>query len=428
MRKFLPVPVGVFSSWVLALFGAGLALGMVPQQAMALSHMGVVEREMHNGVAVLHRSVCARDPRPGHMHCHAHVRVQADGRPMPGKVGGSIAGGSMAANALTPNAILPSGYGPADLRSAYRLAVRGVPTTLAAAVDAYGYPNAEADLAVYRAQYGLPPCTVASGCLTVVNQRGGTKAPATDTGWAQEQALDIQMISAMCPNCRILLVQTDDDTTDNLAAGVALAAARGANAISNSYGGPEGGTHGYGPIYHHPGVAITASAGDDGYGAEFPASAPFVIAVGGTKLVRAPNVERGWKETVWTKSGSGCSKVFPKPAWQTDTLCTKRMMNDVAAVASPTTGVAVYGPVGPTNTSGWMVFGGTSVGAPLIAGIYAAAGSHPTGARSLWMRHGFLFDVTAGTDGTCGGTYFCTAQAGYDGPTGNGTPKGKGAF
>ena len=395
---------------------AGLAV-MLPAPAQALSHMGVVEREEHQGQVILHRQVCARNPLPGHMHCHAHIRVTAQGTPWRGR---AMAGAAV-------SALVPAGYGPADLRNAYTLAVTGSNTTLVAVVDAYGYPNVEADLAVYRKQFGLPPCTVASGCLTVVNQRGGSTQPKSDVGWAQEQALDLDMISAMCPNCRLLLVQTDDDSTDNLAAGVTLATNRHANAISNSYGGDEGGTHGYSQIYHVTGVAITASAGDDGYGVEFPASAPYVIAVGGTTLTRAPGTARGWTEAAWSKTGSGCSKVFFKPSWQDDTLCTKRMMNDIAVVGAPSTGVATYGPVGPIGTSDWLVFGGTSVGAPLVAGIYAAAGAKPIGARSLWLKRRLMFDVTSGSDGTCGGTYFCTAGTGYDGPTGNGAPRGKGA-
>lgn len=394
------------------LFAGFLALFTAP--ALARSHPGPIMSEDHAGRVVLHRAACARDDRPGHMHCHAHVIVRADGAPLGG--------------AATTISLTPSGYGPADLRAAYSATTTGSPGTIIAIIDAYGYPKAESDLATYRAQFGLPACTKASGCFTRIDQRGGTTTPQTDIGWAQEQALDIQMASAMCPNCRILLIETDDDSIDNLAAGVRLAVAKGAAAISNSYGGTEPGTRAYALTYKHPGIAMTASAGDAGYGAEFPASAPNVIAVGGTKLVRAPNTLRGWKETAWAQTGSGCSAIYPKPLWQTDTLCTKRMMNDVAAVAAPATGVAVYGPIGPVSTSGWMVFGGTSVGAPLIAGIYAAAGVKPTGARSLWRHPGDLFDVTAGSDGQCGGTYFCTSQTGYDGPTGNGTPKGKAAF
>jgi hypothetical protein len=396
---------------------AWAALALVAGPAPAMSHLGLIEREDHAGTVVLHRAVCARDTRPGHMHCHAHVVVHANGTPAaaprPTRSGASW--------------LVPSGYGPADLRNAYRIAAKGSATTIVAVVDAYGYPGAQTDLAAYRATYGLPPCTAASGCFIRVNQRGGSAPPPTDTGWSQEQALDIQMASAMCPNCRILLVETDDDTIDNLAAGVTLAAARGAAAISNSYGGSEPGTRAYAQVYKRPGIAMTASAGDTGYGAEFPASAPYMIPVGGTRLVRAANA-RGWKETVWTQTGSGCSAIYAKPAWQTDALCTKRMMNDVAAVAAPATGVAVYGPIGPGGTSGWMVFGGTSVGAPLIAGIYAAAGTRPLGARSIWRHRAELYDVTSGNNGACGNTYFCTAETGYDGPAGNGTPKGKAAF
>jgi subtilase family serine protease len=382
--------------------------------AFAASRPGTIEHEEHAGRIFLHRAVCARDNRPGHMHCHAHMRVAADGSPMVSRAATS--------------AIVPAGYGPSDLRSAYQMTATGSSTTIIAVVDAYGYPKAESDLATYRAQFGLPACTSASGCFVRINQRGGTALPTTDTGWAQEQALDIQIASAMCPNCRILLIEADDDSVDNLAAGVALAATRGAAAISNSYGGTEPSTRAFAKIYRQPGIAITASAGDNGYGAEFPASAPYTIAVGGTKLVQATSTARGWKETVWSSTGSGCSALYPKPAWQTDTLCTKRMMNDVAVVAAPSTGVAVFGPIGTGTTSGWMVFGGTSVGAPLIAAIYAAAGARPTGARSLWLRSGDLFDITSGNDGICGGTYFCSAQVGYDGPSGNGAPKGKAAF
>lgn len=378
--------------------------------ARALSHPGPILQEIEAGRIVLHRATCAHDPRPLHMHCHAHVQVRADGHPAIGKAASSAA--------------VPQGYGPADLRSAYGVTFPGSSATLIAIVDAYGYPRAESDLATYRAQFGLPPCTAASGCLTRLNQRGGSTPPPTDAGWAQEQALDLDMASAMCPNCRILLVEADDDNETNLAAAVMLAAARGAAAISNSYGGTETDTRQYARTYQHPGIAITASAGDQGYGTEFPASTPFAIAVGGTKLLRDATTIRGWREMVWTGTGSGCSAIYPKPAWQTDALCTRRMMNDVAAVAAPATGVAVYGPLGPSGISGWMVFGGTSVGAPLVAGIYAAAGARPTGGRSLWLRPGGLNDVTRGSDGACGGTYFCAAKTGYDGPSGNGTPQG----
>ena len=249
----------------------------------------------------------------------------------------------------------------------------------------------------------------------------------TDVGWDQEQALDLDMASAMCPNCKILLVQATSASYANLAAAVNTAASiAGVNAISNSYGGGESGTTTYASAYNHPGIAITASTGDSGYGASFPATSPNVIAVGGTRLVTAANT-RGWSETAWTSGGSGCSTVYAKPSFQHDPSCGARMEADVSAVADPATGVAVYGPTG-SGTYGWMVFGGTSASAPIIAGIYGVTNHHPTGAATIYANSSLLFDVTSGANGTCSVSYFCHAGAGYDGPTGLGTPNGPGAF
>jgi subtilase family serine protease len=360
-----------------------------------------------------HRAVCLHGNPAGTARCHAHVVTDARGNPLNGK--------------LNPNATsAPSGYGPADLRSAYKITSGGSTTTIAI-VDAYGYPNAERDLATYRAQYGLPACTTANGCFRKIDQNGGSNYPRMDTGWAQEQALDLDMASAMCPNCHILLVQATSATYGNLATAVNRAAATaGVTVISNSYGGGESGSTSYESAYNHPGKAVTVSTGDSGYGVAFPATSPHVIAVGGTHLVRATN-SRGWLETAWSSGGSGCSSVYAKPSFQTDPLCTKRMEADVSAVGDPNTGVAVYGPV-TRNVAGWMVFGGTSVSAPLIGGIYGNTGHTPTGAATIYANSSQLNDVTSGSNGSCGGTYFCTAQVGYDGPTGLGTPNGPGPF
>ncbi|MEA3009657.1 MAG: hypothetical protein QOJ91_1349 [Sphingomonadales bacterium] len=359
-----------------------------------------------------HKAACERGNPHGTARCYAHVITDARGEETDGQV--------------SPN-VVPSGFGPNDLRSAYNITTNGTATI--AIVDAYGYPNAESDLAVYRAQYGLPACTTANGCFKKVNQSGVQGSyPATDTGWSQEQALDIDMASAMCPGCKIVLVQATSATLANLAAAVRTAAAMpGVVAISNSYGGSETGSSTYESAYNQPGKAVTVSSGDSGYGVEFPATSPHVIAVGGTHLVRAANT-RGWAETAWSSGGSGCSTVYAKPSFQTDALCTKRMEADVSAVGDPNTGVAVYGPTS-RRASGWLVFGGTSVSAPIIAGIYGVTGhGAANGAANLYANAGLLNDVTSGTNGTCGGTYFCTAGAGYDGPTGLGTPNGTGPF
>jgi subtilase family serine protease len=359
-----------------------------------------------------HHAACARGNPNGTARCFAHVVTNARGEEVNGQA--------------TPNAV-PSGFGPSDLRSAYNITGNG--TTTIAIVDAYGYARAEQDLAVYRAQFGLPACTTANGCFKKVNQNGSTSnLPREDTGWAQESALDLDMASAMCPGCKLVLVEASSATFGNLATAVRTAAGLpGVTVISNSYGGSETSSASYEPSYNQPGKAVTVSTGDSGYGVAFPASSPHVIAVGGTHLVRAANT-RGWSETAWSSGGSGCSTVYAKPSFQSDPLCTKRMEADVSAVGDPNTGVAVYGPTS-RNSSAWLVFGGTSVSAPLIGGIYGVTGhGAANGAASIYANANLLNDVTSGSNGSCGGTYFCTAGAGYDGPTGLGTPNGTGPF
>ncbi len=200
----------------------------------------------------------------------------------------------------------------------------------------------------------------------------------------------------------------------------------GATEISNSYGGGEAG--GSAADYNHPGIPITVSSGDNRYaaGPQAPANFSTVTAVGGTTLTRATNA-RGWKETVWSGAGSGCSKKIAKPAWQHDISCAKRMIADVSAVADPNTGVSVYDTLG---FGGFLVVGGTSASAPIIAGVYALAGNGASinDASFAYAHASSLFDVKKGNNGSCGGLYLCTAKKQYDGPTGLGTPKGDAAF
>jgi subtilase family serine protease len=324
----------------------------------------------------------------------------------------------------------PPGYGPNDLRSAYNLAsaTAGAGQTVAI-VDAYDDPRAETDLGVYRTQFGLTACTTANGCFRKVNQSGGASYPAGNIGWAEEISLDLDMVSAICPNCHILLVEASSNSFADLSTAEDTAASLGAAAISNSWGGGEYSTEtdtetGH---FHHPGVAITASTGDGGYGVEFPAASQYVTAVGGTTLNKA-GTTRGWSETVWSGAGSGCSAYEPALAWQTtNSACpNNREVADVAAIADPNTGVAVYDTYA---TTGWLVFGGTSVASPIIASVYALAGNAAsvTSGSLPYSNTGSLYDVTGGNNGSCG-TNLCNGEAGYDGPTGEGTPNGTGAF
>ncbi|MFI9380293.1 S8 family serine peptidase [Kutzneria sp. NPDC052558] len=326
----------------------------------------------------------------------------------------------------------PTGFGPADLRSAYKLPSTGGAGQTIAIVDAYDNPNAEADLAAYRQQFGLPACTTANGCFKKVNQRGAAAPlPSGNSSWGVEISLDLDMVSAACPDCHILLVEADTASTANLGAAVDTAAASGASAVSNSYGSDEyNGIDVDAKHFQHPGVAILASSGDYGFQqASFPASLSNVIAVGGTSLVKADNA-RGWTETAWSGAGSGCSAWIPKPAWQHDANCGMRTVADVAAVADPNTGLAVYDTFGLGSQAGWIVVGGTSASSPFIAGVIGLAGngSELGDASSLYAHAEKLFDVVGGSNGYCGGDYLCTGLAGYDAPTGVGTPNGIGAF
>ncbi len=366
-------------------------------------------------------------PLPGDdMACYALLRTDIGGGLLYDGGTGNVGVPGVATDATA----LPAGYGPADIQSAYALPSAGSGQTVAI-VDAYNDPTAEADLGVYRAKYGLAACTTANGCFRKVNQTGGTSYPAKNGGWAQEISLDLDMVSATCPNCHILLVEATSATNANLAAAVNEAAALHATEISNSYGGGEAGATN--SAYNHPGIVITASAGDSGTGASQPASYSTVVAVGGTSLAKAGGT-RGWSETVWSGTGSGCSAYVAKPSWQNDVGCTKRSEADVSAVADPNTGVAVYDSTRYQGSSGWMVFGGTSASSPIIASVYALAGNAASqnAAQGLWQHGGTsaFNDVTSGSNGTCSASYayICKAGAGYDGPTGWGTPAGTAAF
>lgn len=351
-----------------------------------------------------------------------------------------------------PNASSPSGYGPSDLQSAYNLttasSTNGAGTTIAI-VDAYNDPKlgyAGDDLDVYRAQYGLPPVAHPSNCpnpgttgpwFCKVNQNGVAGSyPRNNGGWSQEISLDVDMVSAICPNCNILLVEAKTNSLSNLGTSVNEAVTLGADAVSNSYGGGESSSEASldTSYYRHPGVVITASSGDGGYGVEYPAASQYVTAVGGTSLTRSGNT-RGWSETAWNGAGSGCSAYETQPSWQAAVAnitahCGKRAVADVSAVADPNTGVSVYDSYSYQGLSGWLVFGGTSVSSPIIASVYGLAGNTAsvTYGSYPYSHTGSLYDVTSGSNGSCGGTDLCTATTGWDGPTGLGTPNGTGGF
>ncbi len=370
------------------------------------------------------KDVCAHTTTLGRMSCLAEARTDI-----------------VHHMGITPNATV-SGFGPSQLQSAYNLASAassGGSGKTVAIVDAYDDPNAASDLSTYRSQFGLSACTTANGCFTKVNQNGSTTslppaAPASDD-WTGEESLDFDMVSAICPNCHILLVEATSPTDANLGTAVNTAVSMGAKYVSNSYGGDEASSQVSedSQYYNHPGVAVTASAGDSAYGAEYPAASQYVTSVGGTSLTASSNA-RGWTESVWKTNstegtGSGCSAFDAKPSWQKDTGCSKRAISDVSAVADPATGVAVYDSF--NGEGGWNVYGGTSASSPIIAAVYALAGTPAAGSTPAsypYSHTSSLYDVTTGNNGSCSPSYLCTAGAGYDGPTGLGTPNGTAAF
>ena len=315
----------------------------------------------------------------------------------------------------------PGGYAPSDLQTAYNLtpysASNGSGETVAI-VDAFDDPNAASDLSVYRAEYGLSPCTKSNGCFTKKKY-----ASTTNVGWAEEESLDVDMVSAICPNCKILLVEAASNSTSALSTAEKYATAH-AKYVSNSWSGDEG-TKRFDGDYNVSGVAITAATGDYGYNstAQWPAILPTVIGVGGTSLTSiSPR-----SETAWSGAGSGCSKVYAKPSFQSGitTGCSGRAQADSSAVANPNTGVAVYDSF---HQSGWLIFGGTSVATPVTASVFALAGKTSSNdPNNLYSHASDLNDVTSGSNGSCGAP-LCTAGAGWDGPTGLGTPNGIGAF
>jgi len=350
------------------------------------------------------RAVCTR-PRPGFAHCDAVVRLDGGGHPQ--------------------LATAPGGLGPADLAGAYSLPAGGGEGRTVAVVDAYDDPHAAADLATYRATFGLPPCTVASGCLSIVAGNGSSQLPAANAGWAEETSLDLDAVSATCPGCRILLVEARSSAiTDLLAAERTALAAPGVVAVSNSWGaGEPADADKLGAVFASPSVTVTVSTGDSGYGVEFPASAPAVVAVGGTTLTVGAD-HRRVAETAWSGAGSGCSAHAGKPGWQRDRSCPQRAVADAAAVADPDTGLAVYDTFGLPSGGGWLVVGGTSLAAPVIAGVHALGGATGSTAAGLYGAAAAVHDVTRGSNGHCANRVLCTAGPGWDGPTGVGSPDG----
>jgi hypothetical protein len=428
-------------------------------------------------------AICAQ-PAPGYSGCLS-LRLIAD-EPS------SVPGVETTPQATEFTEPIHGSLTPANLISAYGLAGAEPPSTqMIALVDAYDDATIAGDLEVFSKQFGLPACNEANGCFRKVNQNGKAgPLPASsgekERGWAQEIATDVEIAHGVCQACKILLVEAKSNNNSDLYAAEQTAAALGATEISNSYGGQEGSTDS--AAFNHPGIVITASSGDDGYldwfseepaaYANYPASSPHVIGVGGTRLTLS--AAKTWEsETVWNDggasggflegagaSGGGCSGHFLAGSWQQSVTnwsavgCgSARAVTDISADGDPYSGVAVYDSTEtPRGEKGWAAIGGTSVASPIIASIFALAGgaqgvAYPAQLlyENLQQNPASLHDVTVGSNGeclkkfhkntgvsgctsaedaqnSCPGRLICLAAVGYDGPSGVGTPNGLAAF
>jgi subtilase family serine protease len=490
MRHF---PVRISRYWPAAVAGAAavaLAATMTAT-ATAATRTGGSSAQPHSvTLYAVGKRACPARPRPHTATCYAEIRELVK-KGTPGARAYKMAAGATQAGTIGP----AGGLTPGDLATAYGLPTTGGHGQTVAIVDAYNDPNINADLQTFDSHYGLAACSTSNGCLRVVNQNGSATPPANDTaGWSVEESLDVEAVHSVCQGCKIILVEANSDFDTNLGLAENRAVTLGATEVTNSFGGPEGGsTTTFQNDFNHPGVVITASAGDDGYydydlldkvdQAQIPAAYNTVVSVGGTSLYLGQTATRQ-SETVWNDngvrdynqqlagvalgaSGGGCSTLFSAQRWQSSlstwgsTGCgSKRLDSDVSAVADYLTGFDVYDSYSCSGCSpapGWFTIGGTSLSSPIIAASYALAGGArgvPYPALTLYGHQGKAYDVTTGGNGWCDGAgaancpnpnsqgfgivdcaytaggavavgdRACDALAGYDGPTGVGSPNG----
>ena len=330
----------------------------------------------------------------------------------------------------------PTGYSPNDLKKAYGFSSikNGGQGQVIGIIDAYDDPQAEADLGTFSTEFSLPACTTANGCFKVLYQSGATKPPADTAGWSDEVAIDTQWAHAMAPYAKILLVESNSNSNADLYAAVDVAVANGATIVSMSWSGGEASDETSSDVHFNvPGVTFVASSGDGGHGAQYPVASPYVVGVGGTTLGINTSTGAWMSETSWSSSGGGLSKYEPEPGYQAHSQTSgKRGIPDVAYDGNPNTGVPSYSSHSCSVCyTGWNQWGGTSIGTPQWAALFAIANSIRVlgGKSNLTQPQVYLYpraeteyhDITTGTNGSCGTQ--CTAKTGYDLVTGIGSPK-----
>jgi subtilase family serine protease len=432
---------GLRRSFIALLPTLALVVLLVPAHAYAASAVARTTDALtgtRDAAGLTSESVCPPATR-SRVTCYAQMLVTAKGRvPVhprlthPRRAMVAAARSAIRAHDAGPAAAPePQPGTPAYMQQAYDLSylsqTAGASDTVAI-VDSYDAPSAEADLATYRSFFGLPACTTQNGCFRKVNQSGGQSFPGQAPGWAAEISLDLDAVSALCPHCHILLVEANSAGNQDLSAAQAEAAALGATQITDSWGDPTptplAGT------FTFPGIATVAATGDNGYlgpiDNQYPAALPDVTAAGGTSLVPASASgaasARGFSEQAWSGAGSGCAQSTPKPAWQSDGGCGGRSYSDLSANADPQTGLNVYA----SSDGGWIVMGGTSESAPLIAAYYAVTGANAATPQWAYQHSSLLNAPAGGSNGSCQVSilYICLSGQGYSGPTGIGSISG----
>jgi subtilase family serine protease len=375
------------------------------------------------------QDACGSAPA-GHVRCEAQIVVSRKATLMHPKLRPVTMGThshAVAHSATINGAVEPQPATPLYLQQAYDLtalsATGGVNTTIAV-VDAYNDPSVTTDLATFRADSGLPACNAASGCFRVLNELGTTAPlPVSDVGWSVEESLDVDAVSALCPNCRIVLVEANGSDNTDMQYAIQAAVGAGATIVSNSWSALAT-TSPFTSSLSYPGVSILAASGDDGTApsglSTYPAALPNVTAVGGTTLNPSPSTARGYSETAWDGTGSGCDTYESSPAWQPQTGCVGRAYNDISADGDPNTGLDVY----DSQDGGWLEVGGSSLAAPLAAAFEAVTGVNGTTAQWVYTDESLLNGVYSGSNGSCALSLICNAATGWNGPDGAGSISG----
>ncbi|MGZ5055254.1 MAG: S53 family peptidase [Methylobacter sp.] len=330
----------------------------------------------------------------------------------------------------TPLALTPAGESPSSISSAYQFTPTGSQTIVI--VDAYDYPTAENDLNVFSQQFNLPSCTKANGCFQVVYAKG--VKPRANCGWAQEAALDIEWAHAMAPSAKIVLVEAASSSFSDLLKAVdvgtnIITQNGGKGELSMSWGGSEFSSEtSYDSHFTNPNVVYFAASGDTGGKVIYPSASPNVVSAGGTTIKRDSS-GKFIGETAWSGSGGGPSLYENMPVYQTGILTgSKRGTPDFSFDADPASGVSVYDSTSCNGVSGWLVFGGTSVAAPALAGIVNSAGHFYSGSQDqlsvIYNSYSSSTYITDFMDVMSGSAGSYTANTGWDFTTGVGSNLG----